>query len=172
LCIKCGRDNHNSQNCKIPANKLKCDSCNKTGHVSRGCISTLIKKKHDSEVKSIHLNKREAETNVTDYSSLQDLEHIEQVTTIDLFSNTIFNNSEKYFVTVRLSEVRNGFTGCARREFQDSDQQRLNSVVNSNKETFYSSIYIYIYIYICIFTSCSRGARVGECECVCMRSKL
>jgi len=115
LCIKCGRDNHNSQNCKIPANKLKCDSCNKVGHVSRVCISTLIKKKHDSEVKSIHLNKREAEINVTDYSSLQDLEHIEQVTTIDLFSNTIFNDSEKYFTQVQINGKAQQFevdSGC------------------------------------------------------------
>lgn len=43
LCIRCGRNNHKTQDCRTNPNKLKCRSCGKTGHVQQVCIKTLIK---------------------------------------------------------------------------------------------------------------------------------
>jgi len=101
MCIKCEKNNHKSQECRIPTNKLKCDSCNKLGYVSKVCIATLLlKKKQNPNIKTLQLNSKESEINLTDYSSLQDLEHIEQIIIVDLFSNSIFNDTGKYFIQV------------------------------------------------------------------------
>ncbi len=45
-CLRCGRDNHLSNTCRISINKLSCSNCNKIGHVSKVCISSLLSKKN------------------------------------------------------------------------------------------------------------------------------
>lgn len=44
LCLRCGRNNHTSNNCHSNTSNLKCAHCNKTGHVAKVCIRTLIDK--------------------------------------------------------------------------------------------------------------------------------
>lgn len=45
LCLRCGRDNHFSKDCRTEKANLKCSGCNKTGHVVRVCIRSLLNKK-------------------------------------------------------------------------------------------------------------------------------
>lgn len=43
LCIRCGRNNHTTKQCRTNAHNLKCNSCGKRGHVQQVCITTLMK---------------------------------------------------------------------------------------------------------------------------------
>ncbi|XP_075157612.1 uncharacterized protein LOC142230876 [Haematobia irritans] len=48
VCLRCGRSNHRSNECKINKYKLKCTSCNKTGHVKEVCIKSKMKHKQST----------------------------------------------------------------------------------------------------------------------------
>lgn len=52
LCLRCGRNNHTTKECKISHSKLHCNSCQKDGHIEKVCITTLTKKPRHS-VKAI-----------------------------------------------------------------------------------------------------------------------
>ena len=45
VCLKCGRNNHASRDCRIPRDSLKCDSCHKSGHIAKVCITTLTQQR-------------------------------------------------------------------------------------------------------------------------------
>ncbi|XP_055910432.1 uncharacterized protein K02A2.6-like [Eupeodes corollae] len=96
LCIRCGRNNHMSTDCRVAPDKLRCGSCHKQGHVSKVCISTLVKNKnHQSTSRTV--------SNITDYADFQsnfdqsdlNLNHMEVV---DLFSTNL--TTQKYEVEV------------------------------------------------------------------------
>jgi len=51
LCLRCGRNNHKSDKCRINSKNLKCSACNRTGHIKKVCIKTLLQEK--SRIKQI-----------------------------------------------------------------------------------------------------------------------
>ncbi|XP_046812161.1 uncharacterized protein LOC124421282 [Lucilia cuprina] len=50
LCIRCGKDNHKTKQCRTNPNKLKCRSCGKTGHVQQVCLKTLINASNNNSI--------------------------------------------------------------------------------------------------------------------------
>ncbi|XP_067621156.1 uncharacterized protein [Eurosta solidaginis] len=47
LCIRCGKDNHKTKECRTNRHNLKCNSCGKRGHVQQVCIKTLMSNSSD-----------------------------------------------------------------------------------------------------------------------------
>lgn len=104
LCVRCGRNNHRVNDCKVNISKLKCHSCQKQGHVSKVCISTLIKNKSSNSNSSrnnqrvLHLSNSPT---YQDFHSMCDLDGVCHLEIIDLFSTNLY--TEKYEVDISIA---------------------------------------------------------------------
>lgn len=45
LCLRCGRNNHLTKDCRTDRSNLKCSGCDKSGHIIKVCIRSLLNKK-------------------------------------------------------------------------------------------------------------------------------
>lgn len=106
LCVRCGRDNHKTSDCRAKVQSLKCSSCNKNGHVAKVCITTLLTKK--KEVKQANsttsTNFVDMPTNLLDSTSPSDFFGINLI--IDLFRTCEYNEADlaKYYVDIQIGE--------------------------------------------------------------------
>lgn len=83
LCVRCGRNNHKSNDCRIHVSKLKCNACGR--HVERVCITTLVSKKRNNSVKNVDdVNDESMSSN---YLDLHDLKDTYQLSTVELSNN-------------------------------------------------------------------------------------
>ncbi len=116
LCVKCGRNNHKTEDCRIRSEKLKCDACQKSGHVERVCISKLLRKKRNNNtVKSVEtVENNEMSSNYLDF---HDVSQISDICTVDLFemSPAVKKDADKFYVTLRIEGRCQSFevdSGC------------------------------------------------------------
>ena len=112
LCLRCGRDNHKTNDCRTNKHNLKCNSCGKRGHLQRVCIKTLIKSSREN------INHENDET-------IHQIYGINQI--VDIFSNEFkVNDIDKYYVEVDINGRRQkfevdtgvGFTLIPRNEYE------------------------------------------------------
>lgn len=101
FCLRCGRSNHNSKECKIDRTKLKCSSCDKIGHIAKVCISTLlIDKGKNNQPES---SAKQMEESHSDYG----IGHLEtnNQEIIDIYDqlNETVKDAVKYFVSVQIN---------------------------------------------------------------------
>ncbi|XP_036346138.1 uncharacterized protein K02A2.6-like [Rhagoletis pomonella] len=131
LCIRCGRDNHKTKQCRTNAKNLKCNSCGKRGHVQQVCITTLMKSTKNANVKSEDTEE-----------SIHQIYGINRI--IDIFSNQhSYSDVDKYYVTVELNgrkqqfEVDSGvgFTLIPRNQF---NQLQINEQLQPSSVAFRS----------------------------------
>jgi len=126
-CLRCGRTNHLSRECRINPSKLFCRSCHKQGHVQKVCLSTLLKQNKNTKIKSI-----ESESNKeTDVEEVEIFSGIHKI--IDIHTTTkLSSDSEKFYVIVEIEnkpqkfEVDSGagYTLLPKRDF---DSLKLQS---------------------------------------------
>ncbi|XP_018401810.1 PREDICTED: uncharacterized protein K02A2.6-like [Cyphomyrmex costatus] len=86
VCIRCGRNNHKTQDCRINFNNLKCHACDKTGHVKKVCISTLMKPKN-SDTLTLETDTQEDNKKLNDTNSIQDFYGINEVI-VDIYEKS------------------------------------------------------------------------------------
>ncbi|XP_063907429.1 uncharacterized protein K02A2.6-like [Zophobas morio] len=98
LCIRCGRDNHKADKCRIDRKKLKCESCKKVGHIAKVCITTLISALHNSP--TVHTVSHEQATS-SSYGINKVEALVRQGEIVDLYE--MVADSDKYIITVRLN---------------------------------------------------------------------
>lgn len=55
LCLRCGRGNHVTKECRTDRDNLKCATCQKRGHVARVCITNLMNQKKQDELSTHHV---------------------------------------------------------------------------------------------------------------------
>uniref|UniRef100_A0A8D8RVU1 CCHC-type domain-containing protein n=1 Tax=Cacopsylla melanoneura TaxID=428564 RepID=A0A8D8RVU1_9HEMI len=104
VCVRCGRNNHLSRDCRVNPSKLKCNSCHKKGHVSKVCISTLIKNKQRSLSTSRVSNlSDESDGSYTDFQSTYDIKHMSicKTVVVDLFNTDV--STDKYEIEVLIA---------------------------------------------------------------------
>ena len=111
LCVKCGRNNHKTEDCRVPPANLKCKSCNRTGHVDRVCISTLMRKKPDNTVKPVStVDNNEMSNNYVDLHNMPDN------FIVDLYNvSSLSEDSEKFYADVFIENKKQKFevdSGC------------------------------------------------------------
>ena len=84
LCLRCGKDNHLSKNCRIERSAMKCTYCRKDGHVSRVCISKRLSEKRE-------------EANVIEDEQEEDIPY-------DVFqiAKSVTNNNERFLTSVKV----------------------------------------------------------------------
>ncbi|KAB0798042.1 hypothetical protein PPYR_09035 [Photinus pyralis] len=99
LCIRCGRDNHKTNECRIALYKLKCEFCKKEGHVATVCISKLLK--NQSKAHQYQRTKTDSVNNIykCDFSD---------ICIVDIFKNSD-PDVRKYFVNVYIEGVKQRF---------------------------------------------------------------
>jgi transposase InsO family protein len=124
LCIKCGRNNHNSKHCRIDSNNLKCGYCGKLGHVEKVCLKRLMSE--NKGVKSID----------TEDSLLHDQFTIYEIDNTD-------QDTEKFIVQVKINnkiqqfEVDSG-AGQTLLNKSNFDKLNLNTKLQDTKIRFRS----------------------------------
>lgn len=96
LCLRCSRNNHKTQDCRIEHSRLHCDSCNKPGHVAKVCITTRLttSKNQHTSVNSIY---PESSDPVYGIGKVDD-DHVGKLV-CDIF-DTDATDSSKFFTTV------------------------------------------------------------------------
>lgn len=111
LCLKCGRNNHNSKNCRVIPTKLKCQYCEKSGHVEKVCLKRLMSAK--KEVQSV--------------DSEEDSFLHDQYTIYEINSQN--QDTQKYFVQVKINNIIQQFevdSGAGQTLLNESNFNRLN----------------------------------------------
>ena len=99
-CIRCGRDNHISKDCKTNPDRLKCSFCSKTGHIKSVCIKAILDSQKSSDNNnSTHRVKYDEYSSSDDALSQYSVSHV-----IDIFQHKKMSTADlgKYFVTVEL----------------------------------------------------------------------
>ncbi|UYV79123.1 hypothetical protein LAZ67_17001174 [Cordylochernes scorpioides] len=89
VCLRCGRNNHLSKNCRTDPSKLTCTSCHKTGHVSKICIRTLLSNK----------------SNNTQTNHIDNYEDFGINRIVDMYDQPLLNASQdttKYYVSIKI----------------------------------------------------------------------
>ncbi|XP_011690576.1 PREDICTED: uncharacterized protein LOC105451673 [Wasmannia auropunctata] len=96
-CLRCGKFNHRSQQCRIDRNQLKCSACQRKGHVEKICIKTLLQKKNRSQQTASNSKP----TNQIE-DSQDDINYLNINNVINIFGEERIekNDSNKYFVNV------------------------------------------------------------------------
>lgn len=97
LCLRCGRNNHRSYDCRIDRNRLTCNTCQKQGHTSKVCITSLLQnfKSKEAPVKS--------SSPVASYSQY---DCVDNYTIVDCFTSDEekqLNIDDKYYATVTIN---------------------------------------------------------------------
>lgn len=88
LCLRCGRSNHLSKECRSNKQNLKCASCNKSGHVSKVCIRTLLD----------HNSKKQSSESTNNVNSSYGIHNI-----VDIYHNQPpTDNMQRYYATVNI----------------------------------------------------------------------
>ncbi|XP_075150600.1 uncharacterized protein LOC142224700 [Haematobia irritans] len=118
LCLRCGKGNHLSNECKIDKNKLRCSICKKVGHVKEVCITTKLQQRKQNSYTTSY---------VESYSS--DDDGINQI--IDIYNKTIIPSPElkKFFTTVLINGRKQTFevdSGAGYTLIPKSDFDQLN----------------------------------------------
>lgn len=101
LCLKCGRSNHKSRDCRTDRNTLKCTSCGKIGHITKVCITTLLRKSKTNNLSSRHTQEEENRHHNNEYGIVY-MEDIE-----DLYE--VGPDTDKYIVKVTLNNKPQSF---------------------------------------------------------------
>ncbi|UYV78273.1 K02A2.6-like [Cordylochernes scorpioides] len=97
VCLRCGRNNHLSKNCRTDPSKLTCTSCHKTGHVSKICIKTLLENK----------------SNNTHTNHIDNYEDFGINRIVDIYDQPLLNASQdttKYYVSIKIEGAKPSFT--------------------------------------------------------------
>ncbi|BES92812.1 Hypothetical Protein NTJ_05622 [Nesidiocoris tenuis] len=103
-CLRCGKDNHLSKECRTDKSKLKCSSCKKTGHVPKVCISTLLEKKSKSgitnQIQNVSRSSRTSSpSSESEYVHSYGVSHI-----VDIYQNINQHaNIDRYYAHVKVS---------------------------------------------------------------------
>ena len=101
ICLKCGRSNHKSRDCRTIRESLKCISCGKIGHISKVCITTLLRKSKTNTLSSQRSEEQEEDRHSNnDYG-------ITRIDTEDLYE--VGSDTDKYIVTVTLNNKPQSF---------------------------------------------------------------
>ncbi|KAG5345381.1 GVQW3 protein, partial [Acromyrmex charruanus] len=100
LCLRCGRNNHVTKECKIDHSKLKCSSCNKAGHCAKVCISTLLQEKGKNN--RFESSTKQLEESHDDYG-ISHSKVTKKKKVVDIFNQSIKESLEKIY------SVPNGF---------------------------------------------------------------
>lgn len=90
-CLRCGRNNHRAQHCRINRNKLKCNLCQLQGHIEKVCIKSLLNKNENS---SKTLPNTQSTNQLQD--NQQEIETFGINNIVDIFGN----DTEKYYAKV------------------------------------------------------------------------
>lgn len=112
LCLKCGKNNHNSKQCRVDSANLKCAFCSRLGHVEKVCLKRLMTEKRG--VKTIDID--------TDDSSLQDQFTIYEIDTPD-------QDTEKFIINVKINNRLQQFevdSGAGQTLLNKSNFDKLN----------------------------------------------
>uniref|UniRef100_A0A8D8YB45 CCHC-type domain-containing protein n=1 Tax=Cacopsylla melanoneura TaxID=428564 RepID=A0A8D8YB45_9HEMI len=145
-CLRCGRENHQTIDCHVDRNSIKCNLCHKTGHVSTVCITSLMRnKKHSNSTHSIQesnpIEIEPYESNLSNFSvptyGITQIEPIYQnCETIDFSeSNT---DSDKFIINVQLNGKQQKFeidSGTKYSLLSETDFKKLNlntALIESN----------------------------------------
>jgi len=96
-CLRCGKSNHRSQQCRIDKNQLKYNACQRKSHIGKVCIKTLLEKKSKGQQSASNSNP----TNQIE-DSQDDVNYLNINNIIDIFEEErmLRNDSNKYFVNV------------------------------------------------------------------------
>ncbi|XP_059227060.1 uncharacterized protein K02A2.6-like isoform X2 [Stomoxys calcitrans] len=134
MCLRCGRNNHRSNECKINKNNLKCSFCNKTGHVRQVCIKSKIKQNSS-------YNAIQSCSSDDDYCEDDDNFGIHQI--VDIYNKSEIPPPElqKFFATVSIDgrkqvfEVDSG-AGYTLIPKNDFEKLKLNLKLQKTKIAF------------------------------------
>lgn len=116
LCLRCGKDNHLSKDCRTNTRNLKCSSCKKTGHLSRVCISTLLSQNR----------KQKYANQITPYQETSESNsHVFGINQIVNIYKNYSNNTDRFFASVNVEgadiqfevDSGSGFTFLPRKEY-------------------------------------------------------
>ncbi|XP_059220208.1 uncharacterized protein K02A2.6-like isoform X1 [Stomoxys calcitrans] len=134
MCLRCGRNNHRSNECKINKNNLKCSFCNKTGHVRQVCIKSKFKQNSS-------YNAIQSCSSDDDYCEDDDNFGIHQI--VDIYNKSEIPPPElqKFFATVSIDgrkqvfEVDSG-AGYTLIPKNDFEKLKLNLKLQKTKIAF------------------------------------
>ncbi|XP_046391594.1 uncharacterized protein K02A2.6-like [Ischnura elegans] len=102
ICLKCGRTNHKSRDCRTMRESLKCISCGKIGQISKVCITTLLRKSKTNTLSSQRSQEQEEDRHSNNDYGITRIEDTE-----DLYE--VGPDTDKYIVTVTLNNKPQSF---------------------------------------------------------------
>ena len=97
LCLRCGRDNHKSNNCRITPSTLKCTLCYKTGHVARVCIGSRLKSNSSNRAPIHQVNHYEEQLGINRIVDIYDQSTINSGDTKKFFASVKIENRHQKF---------------------------------------------------------------------------
>jgi len=129
LCLRCGRNNHKANDCRVDRNKLKCESCLRQGHVSKVCVTNLLKTSTIQHKLSTPVHNVEEDSPAPGVTyEINKIDNMQTSTTvIDLFE--IVSDPDKYLVHVTLNGKSQRFevdSGARFSLLAEDDYNRLN----------------------------------------------
>lgn len=103
VCIRCGRNNHKVQDCRVNYNNVKCHACSKTGHVEKVCISRLIKTKNN-KISKVDPETQENNKSLHDTNNIRDFYGINTVI-VDIYekSSVKTENIKKFYANIKIN---------------------------------------------------------------------
>ncbi|XP_054289212.1 uncharacterized protein K02A2.6-like [Macrosteles quadrilineatus] len=130
LCLRCGKANHTSRECKTNISRLHCQSCDKDGHIAKVCISTLLSKKSRPTVNTISTTPNDS----------QDLNSLYGIGQLQILNVSDYNSSdtEKFFTTILINGKPQKFevdSGAAHTLLPKAQFDRLNLPQNTIQNT-------------------------------------
>lgn len=102
VCIRCGRNNHTIQDCRVKYNNVKCQFCNKAGHIEKVCISKLLKAKNNT-VRKIDAETHVNNMNLCDTNNVSDFYGINTII-VDIYEKSPFKleNTKKFYANIKI----------------------------------------------------------------------
>lgn len=140
LCLRCGHNNHKTQECRTNRNKLNCKACGKRGHVQRVCIKTR---------RQLGRGATAPKSDVHENSAFQ-LYGINKIIDISGINHVHQNDIQKYYVDVQINgklqrfEVDSGvgLTLLPRVQFQRLNLQQALRPANVAFRSYTKNIFV------------------------------
>lgn len=121
VCLRCGKHNHKSSDCKLPRSRVHCKECGKDGHIDKVCITTLLSnQKYSASVKNLNDDNQSEQSDDFDLHGVGDIFNV---------YDTYLSDTDKFITTVLINGKPQKFevdSGSAHTLIPKADFQQLH----------------------------------------------